>query len=183
MNTRVAIALCAGLLISLWALDAPAPNRRAHDHIGAYNFHVEIDGKSGGYFLAQGGLGIDVGVVSYQDGSDLKLERKRPGQVKYKKITLKKGYIINLELQSWWERVVKHSAYDSKAIKLSIVQRKKDGTLKPRCTFNLAGTKLTAMRKRKAKFNKTIVTYEEVDLVPTRVTHNCAKMFKHPSKR
>jgi len=167
--------------LSLWSLDAPAPNRRAHDHIGNYNFKIEIGGVDAGHFMAAGGLGIDVQVVEYQNGDDMLL-RKRPSKAKYKKITLRKGYINTDELWNWRKKVEVGKAA-KKDVEVKIVQRHSNGKLVPRCSYRLLGTKLEAVRKRKAKYKKRVVTYLEADLVPTRVTHNCTKMFKHPSKR
>jgi phage tail-like protein len=96
--------LLAGALLS-------APTRRVDiDHIGAYNFKVEIEGVTAGHFTAVDGLDIEMEVIEYQDGDDLIL-RKRPGRVKYGDITLKKGYLatldLSLDLYSWRDSVMK----------------------------------------------------------------------------
>ena len=46
--------------------------RRAElDHLGAYNFMVEISGVSAGYFKGVDGLNAEIEVIEFQDGDDL----------------------------------------------------------------------------------------------------------------
>lgn len=82
-----------------------ADNRRDHDHIGGFNFRVEIDGISAGAFKNVEGLDAETEVVEYQDGEDLTL-RKRPGRTKYSDIVLKKGYISSPDLWNWRQTVI-----------------------------------------------------------------------------
>lgn len=61
------------------------PERRKDgfgDHIGNYNFKVEIEGVAAGYFKGVDGLSTELEVVEFQDGDDLFL-RKRPGRSKF----------------------------------------------------------------------------------------------------
>ena len=78
---------------------------RPHDHIGAYNFKVEIEGVTTGAFKAVDGLDSETEVIEYQDGEDLVL-RKRPGRTKYSNIVLKRGYVNNDELWKWRKQVI-----------------------------------------------------------------------------
>ena len=78
---------------------------RPHDHIGAYNFKVEIEGVTTGAFKAVDGLDSETEVIEYQDGEDLTL-RKRPGRTKYSNIVLKRGYVNNDELWKWRKQVI-----------------------------------------------------------------------------
>jgi len=64
------------------------------DHIGQFNFKVEIEGVTVGAFKNVEGLDSETEVIEYQDGDDLVL-RKRPGRVKNSNITLKEG--VDLE--------------------------------------------------------------------------------------
>ena len=73
------------------------PNRRGFDHIGNFNFKVEIEGVTQGAFKNVEGLDSETEVVEFQDGEDIVL-RKRPGRTKYSNLTLKRGY-INTEFQ------------------------------------------------------------------------------------
>lgn len=80
-------------------------NRRAHDHIGQYNFTVEIKGITVGQFKNVDGLDSETEVIEYQDGEDLVL-RKRPGRTKYSNITCKRGYTASPELWDWRREVM-----------------------------------------------------------------------------
>jgi phage tail-like protein len=105
VNAKTVGALVfAGTLLS-------APTRRVDiDHIGAYNFRLEIemaDGEriDGGTFKKVEGLDSEVEVIEYQQGEDIVL-RKRPGRVKYSNITLKKGYLATTVLSDWRQSVL-----------------------------------------------------------------------------
>ena len=80
-------------------------NRRGHDHIGQFNFRVEIDGVTTAAFKNVEGLDSETEVVEYQDGDDLYL-RKRPGRTKYSNIVLKRGYVSTDELWLWRKNVM-----------------------------------------------------------------------------
>jgi len=81
------------------------PSRRLHDHIGAYNFKVEIEGVTSGAFKAVDGLDSETEIIEYQDGDDLTL-RKRPGRTKYANIVLKRGYVNTKDFWEWRKLVV-----------------------------------------------------------------------------
>ena len=81
------------------------PNRRDHDHIGNFNFKVEIEGVTQGAFRNVEGLDSETEIVEYQDGDDIIL-RKRPGRTKYSNVILKRGYINSTELWDWRKEVI-----------------------------------------------------------------------------
>ena len=81
------------------------PNRRKHDHLGAFNFKVEIEGVTQAAFKEVDGLDSETEIVEYQDGDDLIL-RKRPGRTKYSNIILKRGYVDTDELWKWRKTVI-----------------------------------------------------------------------------
>lgn len=81
------------------------PNRRKHDHIGQFNFKVEIEGVTVGAFKNVEGLDSETEVIEYQDGDDI-IARKRPGRTKYSNVTLKRGYINTDELWKWRKKVI-----------------------------------------------------------------------------
>lgn len=83
--------------------------RRDFDHIGNYNFRVEINGITAGAFKSVDGLSAEVAVVEYQDGNDL-VRRKRPGQAKFGDITLKRGYVEDNKLYEWFMRTLEGKA-------------------------------------------------------------------------
>ena len=91
------------------------PTRRAElDHVGAYNFCVEIQGVQAGYFKGVDGINCEIEVIEFQDGDDLTL-RKRPGRSKFGDVTLKKGYIVTADLQDWWKNA-RDGQYDRRDI-------------------------------------------------------------------
>jgi phage tail-like protein len=81
------------------------PNRRDFDHIGNYNFKVEIEGITVGAFQEVGGLEVITEVIESQNGDDLTL-RKRPGRTHYSNIILRRGYTANEELWAWMRTVI-----------------------------------------------------------------------------
>lgn len=81
------------------------PNRREHDHIGNYNFKVEIEKVTVGAFQEVSGLESVTEVIEYQDGADIIL-RKRPGRTKYSNIVLKRGFTATDDLWMWRKAVV-----------------------------------------------------------------------------
>jgi phage tail-like protein len=80
-------------------------NRREFDHIGNFNFKVEIEGVTTGAFRNVEGLDSETEIVEYQDGDDIIL-RKRPGRTKYSNITLKRGYVNSTDLWEWRKNVI-----------------------------------------------------------------------------
>ncbi|MCX8208003.1 MAG: phage tail protein [Methanothrix sp.] len=81
------------------------PNRRPFDHIGGFNFKVEIEGVTQGAFRNVEGLDSETEVIEFQDGDDIIL-RKRPGRTKYSNIVLKRGYVASDELWQWRKKVI-----------------------------------------------------------------------------
>lgn len=81
------------------------PKRREFDHIGNYNFKVEIEGITVGAFQEVGGLEVITEVIESQNGDDLTL-RKRPGRTHYSNIILRRGYTANEELWAWMRTVI-----------------------------------------------------------------------------
>lgn len=102
---------------------ASSRNRAELDHVGAYNFAVEINGVEAGYFKGVDGINAELEVIEFQDGDDLQL-RKRPGRAKFGDVTLKKGYIVTAQLQNWWKET-REGKYDRKDI--SVVLRDNAG--------------------------------------------------------
>ena len=110
------------------------PTRRAElDHVGAYNFTVEISGVAAGFFKGVDGINAEIEVIEFQDGDDLFL-RKRPGRAKFGDVTLKKGYIVTEELQTWW-RDCRDGKYDRRDIAINL-RGNDEGVIR---TWNLFG--------------------------------------------
>jgi len=92
-----------------------APARRPDiDHIGNYNFKIEIEGVAAGQFTACDGLSVEQEVVEYRNGDDPVI-RKRPGRVKYGDIRLKKG-IVNTERFLAWRQAAVNGEHDGKHV-------------------------------------------------------------------
>jgi len=81
------------------------PNRRPFDHIGQFNFKVEIEGVTQGAFKNVEGLDSETEIIEFQDGDDIIL-RKRPGRTKYTNVTFKRGYVNSDELWNWRKKVI-----------------------------------------------------------------------------
>lgn len=80
-------------------------SRREFDHIGNFNFRVEIEGVTQGAFRNVEGLDSETEIVEYQDGDDLVL-RKRPGRTLFSNIVLKRGFVNTDDLWQWRKKVV-----------------------------------------------------------------------------
>jgi phage tail-like protein len=81
------------------------PTRREFDHLGAYNFKIEIEGVTVGAFGAIEGMEATTEVINYADGDNMIL-RKRPGRTTYSNIVLKRGFTNNEELWTWYKQVI-----------------------------------------------------------------------------
>jgi len=66
----VATLIGGAVLILLPAGQSPAQLRRPHDHIGQFNFDVDIDGVALGHFENVEGMDAETEVVEYHDNSD-----------------------------------------------------------------------------------------------------------------
>lgn len=81
---------------------APGGNDRQFDHIGNFNFKVEIEGVTVGPFSVVEGFESTTEVIEFRDGDSLAI-RKRPGLTSYSNITLKRGYTGSTELWQWYK--------------------------------------------------------------------------------
>jgi len=92
-----------------------ADNRREFDHIGQFNFIIELEGLTAGRFKGVDGLDSETEVVEYQDGDDLIL-RKRPGRTKYSNVVLKRGYADKSMEELWqWRKSVMDGKVERKS--------------------------------------------------------------------
>ncbi len=105
-TSALLIALTAMITLKLSSVDSELDAQiRPPDHIGAYNFTVDIEGVNAGSFRSFEGLSMEVEIIEFQDGDDPIL-RKRPGRVKYGDITLKKGFVQDDSFQSWIQATI-----------------------------------------------------------------------------
>ena len=136
------------------------PTRRAElDHVGAYNFAVEISGVNAGYFKSVSGLSAELEVIEFQDGDDLFL-RKRPGRARFGDVTLTKGYIVTSDLQDWW-RAARDGQYDRRDV--SIVLNDNAGNEIRR--WNLYGCWPRRWQTNAMEGNRDVLLEESVTLV------------------
>ena len=80
------------------------PANRGLEHVGNYNFLVEIDGVEVASFTQVDGLESITDVIAYRDGADITL-RKMPGRTHYSNIVLKRGVTSSDELWQWRKTV------------------------------------------------------------------------------
>lgn len=66
-----------------------------------FKFRVEIDGIQQAGFAECTGLGSEIEVVEYREGSDPSAVRKLPGRVAYPDIVLRWGVTDSRELYNW----------------------------------------------------------------------------------
>ncbi|MFT7579220.1 MAG: phage tail-like protein [Myxococcota bacterium] len=78
---------------------------RGHDHIGNFNFRIEIEGLQSASFKEMDGLGSETEIITYGGTVD-QIQRKRPGRHKYTDVTFKRGYTDNPELWTWRKSVI-----------------------------------------------------------------------------
>ncbi len=78
---------------------------RGFDHIGNFNFRIEIEGLAAGAFRQLEGMGSETEIITFGGTTD-QVQRKRPGRHKYTDITLKRGYTNNEELWRWRKSVI-----------------------------------------------------------------------------
>ena len=64
---------------------------RGHDHIGNFNFRIEIEGLASARFKQLDGIVSETEVITYGGTVD-QLQRKRPGRSKWQDVTLKRGF-------------------------------------------------------------------------------------------
>jgi phage tail-like protein len=82
------------------------PNRRPGiDHIGRFNFKVEIEGITVGAFMDVVGLESTTDMIEFNDGDSLYV-RKRPSITKCSNIILRRGFVDTDELWNWRKAVI-----------------------------------------------------------------------------
>lgn len=79
------------------------PNRRPGDHIGAFNFRMEIEGITEGPARYVGGLTTRTDVLAFKDGAE-RIVRQRPGRSRCDNLVIQRGYTNNDELYDWHEQ-------------------------------------------------------------------------------
>ena len=80
------------------------PNRRDFDHIGSFNFRVEIEGVTNSPFIYISGIESQNGVIEYRNSNEL-TTRKLPGRTSYSNIVMRRGFTNADELWRWRKSV------------------------------------------------------------------------------
>lgn len=106
MDRKIAFAL-VGVSIFLVALSvnvmAPVADRK--DPLPSSNFIVEIDGIVSSSFISVEGIGTEMEVIEFQQGSGSKEVQLLPGVSRAGPLTLRRGVTENTELWDWYETV------------------------------------------------------------------------------
>lgn len=77
------------------------------DPYANFNFLVEIDGIAKAGFQEVSGLGAEVDVIEYREGTDkINTVRKLPGLIRYSSIVLKRGLTQDKSLWTWFKTVL-----------------------------------------------------------------------------
>lgn len=114
----------------------------SRDPFRNFNFQIQLDGKHTlGGFSDISGLGVEIELAEYQDGSDMIL-RKRPGRTKYSNIVLKRGLFDGTPgddslLEEWFGQV----------------RRGEQGTETHYFTITLQEATVSGIRSRQMKLN------------------------------
>lgn len=90
------------------------------------NFVVEIDGLGVADFSEVTGLGVEVDVIEYRQGTDpAGTPRKIPGLVKYGNVTLKRGIARDNALWSWISQVIR-GPVERRTVIIRLLDRKRE---------------------------------------------------------
>jgi phage tail-like protein len=108
------------------------PSSHPVDHVGDFNFRVEIEGVDAGAFTKVEGLNVSIEPIEYQHSDDI-TPRKRMGKIRVDNVKLIKGYVNTPHLYKWCEDAMKG---DISRKSLSIVLLADDGASEV-CRYNL----------------------------------------------
>lgn len=93
----------------------------------AFNFVVEIDGLASAGFSDVSGLGVEVTIAEYRDGTDpVNHVRKVPGMYKVSDVTLKRGIISSEDLWGWLDVVRRSSVEAKKSISIVMLDEARE---------------------------------------------------------
>lgn len=127
----------------------------------SYNFVLDIQNVTVGYFTEVGGLSVSVEAISYREGGGAGAVRKLPGRVEYGDVTLKWGMSESTELWTWLMNV---AAGNVERKEVSIILLKPDGQ-QENTRWNLHQTWPRAWRGARLDALGHEVAYETLTLV------------------
>lgn len=139
------------------------PNRREFDHIGGFNFLVEIEGVSQGPVLSVSGLTVRTDVIRFKDGKDI-VVRQRPGRSHTDNIVIQRGYTNGDELFNWYN-AVRNGRIERKAG--SVIIAGDDGSEISRFNFFEAWPCRWSLLPLDGEDNATLV--EEIEMTVERI--------------
>ncbi len=126
---------------------------RGFEHIGNFNFRVELEGLAVGKFTGVEGMGSETEIIEFGGTTD-QIVRKRPGRHKYTDITLKRGWTDSNVLWDWRMAVCRGDVQRRTG---SIIICGDDGT--EICRFNFFGAwprgKAAVLPSRKGRQTKS----------------------------
>jgi phage tail-like protein len=96
---------------------------------GVFNFLVSFDGddRAFGGFSDASGLGTELTVAQYRNGSDPENHvRKVPGMHKVNDVTLKRGIINSATLWDWFKDVHRNGVAASKNVTITLLDEARD---------------------------------------------------------
>lgn len=127
----------------------------------SYNFVLDIQNVTVGYFTEVSGLSVSVEAISYREGGGAQAVRKLPGRVEYGDVTLKWGMSESTELWTWLMNV---AAGNVERKEVSIILLKPDGQ-QENARWNLHSTWPRAWRGARLDALGHEVAYETLTLV------------------
>jgi phage tail-like protein len=141
-----------------------ARSGRETDPLLGFNFRLEIEKMTSGYFTEVSGLGSENEVVEQKtlDAAGHEVVQKVPGRLKWGDITLKRGITADMKIWEWRDQVINGTVKDARA-NCSIIMLDRDATDIARWDFSNAWPSKVSGPSLKSDSNEFGV--EEVVLV------------------
>jgi phage tail-like protein len=83
------------------------------DSVPGFRFAVEIQGIAAGWFTECGGLTVQRGVRTYEEGGQNAFVHQLPGPISHARVTLKRG-VVDATLWAWFTGAQDEGLYESK---------------------------------------------------------------------
>lgn len=101
--------------------DAPYPG---------FDFEVVVDGFDVMAFSEVTGLGAEVSVIDYRNGTDReRLLRKQPGIKTYTPITMRRGVVGDLRLWEWFDSAGRANPVDRRNVRINLLSEEHEPVL------------------------------------------------------
>lgn len=122
---------------------SPAGANAISDPYRNYNFRLDIQGITRGFFTECSGLEIQVNTISYREAGSSPVVRKLPGPVDYGSVTLRYGLVDASEVWAWFMSAV-HGNVQRKNLSIIMMKDEQDG--KPGVQWNLVNAWVSGWR-------------------------------------